>query len=47
MADNINIFCSSIVQAMICYIFLNIDSIKPPVIRDNSEHDEVQENNEV
>ena len=42
MADNINIFCSSIVQAMICYIFLNIDSIKPPVIRDNSEHDEVQ-----
>ena len=41
MADTFNIICSTVTQAMICYIFLNIDSIQPPVGRGVSEHDEV------
>ena len=41
MADTFNIFCSTVTQAMICYIFLNIDSIQPPVVRGVSEFDEV------
>ena len=42
MADIFNITCSSVTQAMICYIFWNIDKIQPPVVRGQSIHDEVQ-----
>ena len=42
MADIFNITCSSVTQAMICYIFWNIDNIQPPVVRGQSIHDEVQ-----
>ena len=41
ISDTINIFCSTITQAMICYIIWNIDNIKPPVVRGISEHDEI------
>ena len=42
ISDALNIICSTLTQAMICYIFWNIDNIPAQVVRGLSEHDEVQ-----
>ena len=42
MADNFSIICSSIVQSIICYIFLNIDNIVKPTFRGVPQYVSIQ-----
>ena len=42
LADTLSIICSSLTQAMICYLFWNIDNIQPLGVRGLPEYDEVK-----
>ena len=46
-ADIFNNICSCITQAMICFVFWNIDNIETQVVRVSSERDKIQDPEEI